>query len=143
MRNMRQKIYLSVIAVILLSCDEVKNDSTNKADVKEETVEALNTAANYTEEEKKELMELFETKKDQTKVQIDEFKKKMATIKKSQKKALEKTVQKLENEQKNLEKNLEDLKNASDSAYDHVRIGVDSIIVELDQAIQLARKEFE
>jgi len=66
----------------VIACSAQENETTTKEEVKEEVNETVETVKAYTIEEKDELLEQFEAKRDQTKTQIDEMRMKLDSIKK-------------------------------------------------------------
>lgn len=129
---------LSVIA-----CSAQENETTTKEEVKKEISETVETVKAYSIEEKDELLQQYEAKRDQTKTQIAELRKKLVSLKENKKQAAEEKVNDLERRQEKFEKKIDDLQTSSEEAYHNIKAGIDNAMSELENAIKEANKEFD
>jgi len=82
---MKQLIYIFLFGIIITSCDDSKNANTTKKEVPKEVSEVIKTAKSYTLDEKDVFFQHYIVKRDNTKTQIGDFKRKLLRIKKNRK----------------------------------------------------------
>lgn len=132
MKRMKQLIYICMVSVLAISCDNLKKDKKAKESGDKVEIEAADKTKAYSIDRKNTSIKQFETKKDCTKTQITVLKKKLVDIKKR--------VIDLEELQGEFKKRITDLKSTSEATYYKTKLGLDSVMIEIDHSIAEVNK---
>lgn len=146
----RTAIPVIIISALVFTGDSCKNKSTqdkqhniSREDVQEEVAEAVDTTLAYLSEEQKDLVKTYESQVEKAEEQIGKMKEKIDSAESIVKQNYQQKVQLLESQVAFVKLNISDLENSSKEAWKDLSAGLDSALVDLNQAIQEARNEFQ
>jgi len=138
--------------VFLSACDsqeEAKQSESEvtSADVKKEAEEALQTAKAFTQQQKDEYMQQMQARIDKIEKEIQEVQAKAQSkateLKEDSKAKFDQSMAELRSKKQAAADKLAELKSSSDKAWNDIKIGMDSAMDELSQALDKARSHFE
>jgi archaellum component FlaC len=112
-------------------------------EVEKQAQHALDTAKEYTMQEKQEYQKKMESQLADLSKQIDQLKETAKTAKQDVAARLEGTIAKLKKQQEAAEKKLPELRSATSKAWGEVKSGVDKAVDDLKKAYDSAKSHFE
>jgi TolA-binding protein len=124
------------VKVLILLVASILAFATSGQDVKKKTVEAGETAVEYTKEQKDAFVHEMEEN-------IDAVKKEIKTLKSKANQKADEKIKKLEEHQGRLEADLKRLKKSSGKAWQEIRKGTSSAWDQLKAAVSNAKKELQ
>jgi uncharacterized coiled-coil DUF342 family protein len=152
-RNNKQfmKVIMTVfmVSALIIMGNACKTKTTqNKDEISQEDVagklgEAADTTAAYLSDEYRERVESYKSKIENAEMQIKEMKEKIKSAETDVRQDYQNKVQMLESQLTDVKQNLNDLVKASDRSWEDLSAGLDSAMVDLDQAIMEAKDEFQ
>ena len=111
--------------------------------VEKQAQQALDTAKEYTMQQKQEYQKKIESQLDELSKQIDQLKEKAKTVKQDAVAKLESTIEELKKKQQVAEERLPELRSATSKAWVEVKAGVDKAMDDLKKAYEKAKSHFE
>ncbi len=117
--------------------------ATTSADVKQKSKEALETAADYSKEQKEQVQKNMEKSLNSLKEEIAELKVKAANKVGEAKETSDEQIEALQARQKELSKKLTEFKNSSGKAWTEMKNGMSAAIKKLSESYDKAKKEYQ
>ena len=130
------------LSFIILSCGEGKESKVSSGDVKKETKEAYETAAEYTKQQKEEFQREMQAKLDEYRKIIYELRVETEEMSAQVKANMNRHIEDLEAKRKAAEEKLAQLKSSSGKAWAEIKKGLDQAVNDLDQAYENASSQF-
>jgi chromosome segregation ATPase len=140
---------LFMIASLVIASGSCKSKTAQNSgditqeDVKEEFEEAVDTSVAYFTQERKELMDAYESKVEAAEQQIQELKTQIDSTEVDVSQDFREKVQLLESQAAYVRNNINELEESAANAWKELSVGVDTALVNLDRAIQDAKEEFQ
>ena len=146
-----KKITLPILLAVLLfsaACSEPnqlgqEQTEASAEDVRREAMEALETAATYTQEQKQKYQEEIQTQLDELDKQLDELRPLAESATESAKIELNKQIEMLKQKREVAEQRLEKLTSSKDEGWAKVKGGLDKTMADLQKSYEGAMAEFE
>ena len=128
--------------------DAEKSDTkVTYEDVKKESKEAMETAKEYTQEQKEEYLRQMRAKLDEFNKEIQELQTKAASkaigLKEASKEELSQSMKELAEKKKAAAEKIDELKNASGNAWEDIKTGADLAMDELNKSLEQAVSHFK
>jgi hypothetical protein len=136
-----------VVSALIITSNACKNKTaqtrgeTSQEDVARQMEEAADTTMAYLSDERRELVETYESKLEDAELQIKEMKEEIKSAQADVRQDYQQKVHMLESQVAYVKQNIGELANASEQAWEDLSAGVDSAMVDLDQAIREAKDE--
>jgi myosin heavy subunit len=115
----------------------------SREDVQEEVEEAVDTTVAFLTEERKEMMDTYQSKVETAEQQIQEMKEQLESTEAAVKQDYQQKIQMLESQTAFIKNNIQELRESSAEAWKQLSAGVDTALVDLEKALRDARKEFQ
>ncbi len=120
-----------------------KKDNISMEDVKKEVEEAVDTTLAYLSEEQKDLVRTYKSQVEKAEMQIGKMKDKINSAEYTVKQNYQQRIKVLESQVAYVKLNISELEKSSGKAWKDLSAGLDSALVDLNQAIQEANDEFQ
>ncbi len=147
-----KNIVFLIMAALTLSipfftgCKASKEANTEKSvtagDVKKEAREALETASQFTEQQKKEYQATIESRLREIGKKLEDMKSGADRLKEEARSELKKEMENLEKKKADAEQKLAQLKTETGKAWEDIKNGLDKALVEIDEAYEKASSRF-